>query len=134
MFPKDTKILIVDDLLTMRKVIQKCLSDNGLRNVMAADDGVTGWQAVERAIEAGQPFQLILSDWNMPIMNGTDFLKKARAHPVMKDVPFIIVTTEDEKAWGDASLKAGASSHLVKPFSTFSVTEKLKSVYAALKK
>lgn len=134
MFPKETKVLVVDDMMTMRKIVKKCLGDLELKNVTEADDGTTAWKALEEAAAGGAPFQLVVSDWNMPKMKGLDLLKKIRENTATKSIPFIFVTAESEMSQVEEGLKAGANSYILKPFTPENFTEKIASVYKRLAK
>ena len=89
---KAMKVLIVDDMLTMRKIVKKCLTENGFTNVCEADDGETAVGVLEREEAGGDPVKIVLSDWNMPKMKGVDLLRWVRANPNMKSKIFILVT------------------------------------------
>lgn len=134
MFPPDTRVLIVDDMATMRKLVKKQLTDLGFTKVTEADDGDTAWTKIEQAIEINAPFQLILSDWNMPRTKGIQLLKRVRSNSKMKDVPFIMLTAENEKDNVTEAIAARVSSYMIKPFTTEVFAEKLKAVYAATHK
>lgn len=134
MFPKETKVLVVDDMMTMRKIVKKCLVENGLTNVIEADDGETAWAAIEKAIAENTPVQLILSDWNMPKMKGIDLLKKVRAHATMGKTPFLLITAESEGHQVKEAVTAGVSSYIIKPFTAETVLGKLKAVFDATNK
>jgi two-component system chemotaxis response regulator CheY len=129
MFPPTTKVLVVDDFKTMRKIVINALSQIGLTNVSEADDGATGLPLVEDAAKNGQPFGLIISDWNMPQLQGIEFLKKVRANPATKDTPFVLLTAEAEQKNVVEALQAGVSNYVVKPFAPNVFAEKLQMVY-----
>lgn len=103
------KILIVDDSKTMRNILQKALSSMGYSDFLEAENGE---QALVSAT-AHQP-DLILLDWNMPVMNGLDFLKAYRVEE--KATPVIMVTTEVEKSRVIEAIKAGVNNYIVKPY------------------
>lgn len=134
MFPNNTKILIVDDMMTMRTIVRKTLGGLGFTNVSDADDGETGWAKAQDAVKAGQPFQLIISDWNMPKVKGIDFLRKVRADAVMKSTPFILLTAEAEVGQIADAAAAGVSNYIIKPFSATTLQEKLAAVWAKVNK
>ena len=94
MFPNTTKILICDDMLTMRKILKKCLGEIGLTNVVEAKDGAMGFEEFNKALTEKAPFGLVLSDWNMPNLMGIELLKKVRAHPEASKTPFVLVTAD----------------------------------------
>lgn len=134
MFPSDTKVLVVDDFKTMRKIVMAALKSCGLENVVEADDGATAWPLFEEAAASESPFSLVISDWNMPKMQGIDLLKKVRTHPAGKGVPFVLVTAEAEQSNILQAVQAGVSNYIVKPFSPADLQKKLEQVYAKYSK
>lgn len=130
MFPANTKTLVVDDMMTMRKIVSRCLKECGLTNVTEVDDGATAWPALELAAQTGKPFELVISDWNMPKMQGIELLKKVRSNPLTKSVPFIFITAEAEKDQVVAAIQLGASNYVTKPFTPATLREKLELVHA----
>jgi two-component system chemotaxis response regulator CheY len=129
MFPSDTKILIVDDMLTMRKLVRKCLNGIGFQNITEAVDGEAAWNEVAKGMSSQSPFQLIISDWNMPKVTGLEFLRKVRSTPETKLVPFILLTAEFDQDQVIEAIKAGLSAYITKPFSMAVLSEKLQSVW-----
>jgi two-component system chemotaxis response regulator CheY len=115
------KILIVDDSSTMRRIIANTLKQVGQETIVEAGDGVEGLAK----LSANPDVQLILSDWNMPNMNGLDFLVKVRESN--KTLPVIMVTTEAEKQNVVTAIKAGANNYIVKPFTPEVLQEKIGS-------
>jgi two-component system, chemotaxis family, chemotaxis protein CheY len=132
MFPANTRILVVDDMKTMRLVMKKSLTQLGFTSIAEADDGETAWPMIQQAAGSGQPFQLILSDWNMPKMKGLDLLKLVRGHETLKVTPFILVTAESEGDQVKLALTSGVSHYIVKPFTADTLAERLKAVYAKI--
>jgi two-component system chemotaxis response regulator CheY len=130
MFPANTKILIIDDMKTMRMVMKKALSSNGFTDISEADDGETAWPMIQQAVGSGQPFELILSDWNMPKMKGLDLLKLVRGDDRVRTTPFVLVTAESEAEQVKVAISLGVSQYVVKPFTAEIISEKLKSVFA----
>jgi len=130
MFPPNTKILIVDDMKTIRKLVQQFRKDLGYNDVTEADDGETAWPMIEFGITTNTPFQLIISDWNMPKMPGIALLKKVRANDKLKSVPFIFVTAEAEKNQIMEALQSGVSNYIIKPFTPATIKEKLQLAWA----
>jgi len=113
------KILIVDDSTTMRRIIINSLKQMGQEVVVEAADGIEGLAQLENHSDIG----LVLSDWNMPNLNGLDFLIRLRE--TRRDLPVIMITTEAEKPNVIAALKAGANNYIAKPFSPETLREKL---------
>jgi len=131
MFPNTTKVLVVDDFKTMRRLVVGALATLGLTKVTEADDGATAWPIIQEAAKAGEPFQLIVSDWNMPQMQGIQLLKNVRAHAdaKVKGVPFVLVTAEAEQKNIVEALQVGVSNYIVKPFTPAAFGEKLAAVF-----
>lgn len=122
---KDIKVLVVDDMLTMRKLVKKCLVDIGFALISEADDGESAWPLITQAIEQGQPFRLIVSDWNMPKVKGIDLLRKVRADERIKATPFVLLTAEAEQHQVVEAVNAGVSGYVTKPFTPAMLNEKL---------
>lgn len=129
MFPPETKVLVIDDMSTMRKFVCKALKTLGLTNLTEADDGATAWPMLQKASQENVPFQLVVSDWNMPKMKGLDLLKNIRADAKLAPTPFLMVTAEAEMKQVMEALKAGVDNYVVKPFTVETLTEKLTQIY-----
>lgn len=130
MFPKETKFLVVDDFATMRKIIKKVLTELGYTNIEEADDGKTALPMIQAAHSAGNPYGFIISDWNMPGMQGIDLLKAVKADGKFKDLPFMLVTAESEQKHILEAAKAGVSDYVVKPFNSATLKAKMERVWA----
>lgn len=115
--------LVVDDSKTIRMILGRFLKDFGFQVTEAAD----GRQALDQLRDKGK-FDLALVDWNMPEMNGYDFLVQMRANHNYDDVPVMMVTTENELAHVSLALEAGATEYVMKPFNLEIITEKLRMV------
>lgn len=113
-----SKVLVVDDSGTMRKIITRALNAVGYNDVVEAGDGVEGLAA----FQAGM-IDLVMTDWNMPNKNGLELTRDIRA--INADVPIFMVTTEAEKGRVLEAIQAGVTDYLVKPFSAESLREKL---------
>ena len=114
-----TRVLVADDSSTMRKIILRSLQAVGVKDVAEAADGVEAL-----ALFAPGKFDLVLTDWNMPAMNGLELLKAIRAQDTQ--VPVIMVTTEAEKSRILEAIQAGVTDYLVKPFQPDTLREKLE--------
>jgi two-component system chemotaxis response regulator CheY len=123
------KILVIDDMSTMRKIIKKMLNEVGFTNLTEADDGATAWPMMQKAHEDGEPYEFIVSDWNMPIMSGLDLLKKVRASEEFKQLPFLMITAESEQGNVVIAVKAGVSNFIVKPFSAATLKNKIDKIF-----
>jgi len=120
---KNMKILVVDDFATMRKVIKNLLKQVGYINIVEADDGVAALRILK-----SQKMDFIISDWNMPNMNGLEFLKAVRADNELSGLPFLMVTAEGLKENVVLAVKAGVSNYIVKPFTAEILNEKIGKI------
>ncbi len=132
MFPKDTKILVVDDMLTMRKLVNKSLNGIGFTHLTEAADGEAAWNMIEVAHQENVPYGLIICDWNMPKMTGIELLKKIRSTEVTRQLPFVLLTAEFDRDQVVEAIKAGLNAYVTKPFSMAILSEKLQSVWTHL--
>ena len=126
----DLKVLVVDDMLAMRTIIEKGLKDLGLTNVTHATDGLTAFKLIQKAIEEEEPFEFIISDWNMPMMTGLDLLKKVRENKHYEKLPFLMLTAESEQGSVIQAIKAGVTNYVVKPFSEDILKRKINEIFA----
>ncbi|WP_397476353.1 chemotaxis response regulator CheY [Pusillimonas sp.] len=127
MVQKTIKILVVDDFPTMRRIIKNLLKDLGFENVDEAEDGVMGLEKLRN-----NNFDLVVSDWNMPNMDGLAMLKTIRADPALSKMPVLMVTAEAKKENIIAAAQAGASGYVVKPFTAAVLEEKLNKIFEKL--
>ncbi|MCD6258950.1 MAG: response regulator [Sulfurimonas sp.] len=118
------KLLVVDDSSTMRRIIKNTLARLGYKDILEGADGVEGWEA----LDANPDVEMLITDWNMPEMNGLELVKKVRADQRFVDMPIIMVTTEGGKAEVITALKAGVNNYIVKPFTPQVLKEKLGAV------
>lgn len=118
-------VLVVDDFATMRRIIIACLKSIGFNNILEADDGKKGLELVKIHKD---DITLVVSDWNMPNMNGLDMLKGIRSTPDIAHIPVMMVTAEAKKDNIIAAAQAGASSYIVKPFTPETMAEKIKKL------
>lgn len=130
MFPPDTRILIVDDMPTIRDLVKGQLKAIGFKTIVEAADGEQAMQLVISNAAAGTPIQLVVSDWNMPKMTGLEFLKQIRASTEWANLPFVLLTSESERDQVTEAILAGVSQYVVKPFAAKVFEEKLKGVWA----
>ena len=118
------KILVVDDSSTMRRIIKNTLARLGYKDILEGADGVEGWNE----LDANPDIEMLITDWNMPEMNGLELVKKTRADERFTDLPIIMVTTEGGKSEVITALKAGVNNYIVKPFTPQVLKEKLSVV------
>ncbi|MFP4332605.1 MAG: chemotaxis response regulator CheY [Campylobacterales bacterium] len=119
------KLLVVDDSSTMRRIIKNTLSRLGYTEILEAEDGAKAWEIMS---DENSGVGILITDWNMPEMNGLELVKKVRSEQRYKDVPIIMVTTEGGKAEVITALKAGVNNYIVKPFTPQVLKEKLEAV------
>jgi len=127
MFDLSTRILVVDDMLTMRKLVQKACKEIGFTDFIEAADGAKAFEALTAS---ESPVGLVLSDWNMPNCTGLDFLKRVRSDSRYADLPFILITAEAEKEQIVEAIKSGVTNYVVKPFTADMLKGKLAAAYA----
>jgi two-component system chemotaxis response regulator CheY len=121
------KILVVDDFSTMRRIIKNLLKDLGFTNIQEADDGNT---ALPMLIQGD--FDFVVTDWNMPGMQGIDLLRAIRADGNLKHLPVLMVTAEAKKEQIVAAAQAGVNGYVVKPFTAATLQEKLEKIFQRL--
>ncbi len=121
---KNIKILIVDDFSTMRRIIKNLLRDLGYNNTFEADDGSTAWPMLENG-----DFDFVITDWNMPIMQGIDLLRKIRADAKLKSLPVLMVTAEAKRDQIIIAAQAGVNGYIVKPFTADTLKEKIDKIF-----
>ena len=118
------KVLVVDDILSMRHIMRRALSEIGFKEIHDAHNGEEG---LEKLRSGG--FGLLLLDWNMPVMAGIDMLRAIRSDPTLISLPVLMVTAEAQAEQIMEAVKAGVSGYLVKPFSTQALQEKLEKIF-----
>jgi len=124
---KNLKFLVVDDFSTMRRIVRNLLKDLGYVNVDEAEDGVIALKMLK-----SQSFEFVISDWNMPNMDGLMLLQAIRADDVLKKIPVLMVTAEAKKENIIAAAQAGASGYVVKPFTAGTLGEKLEKIFRTM--
>ena len=118
------KILIVDDFSTMRRIIKNLLRDLGFNNTDEADDGQTALPKLQKG-----DFDFLVTDWNMPGMDGLQLLKEVRADPNLQSLPVLMVTAEQKKEQIVEAAKAGVNGYIVKPFTAHTLDEKIRKIF-----
>ena len=134
MFSPETRILIVDDMSVMRRLMVTLLTRMGFTRVVEATDGSDAWQKFVAAEKEAAPFQLVVSDWNMPRMKGIDLLRKIRQNPASAQLPFVMVTAENDSASVTESASAGVTCHLAKPFAEEQLKTALQEAFEKTQK
>jgi two-component system chemotaxis response regulator CheY len=123
------KILVVDDFSTMRRIVRNLLVELGFSGplIQEADDGDNALTMLRST-----PFDLVITDWNMPNMSGIDLLRAIRAEPSIKALPVLMVTAENNRDQIIAAAQAGVNGYVVKPFSAATLEEKLARIFERL--
>ena len=123
------KFLVVDDFSTMRRIVRNLLKELGFTNVDEAEDGQIALQKLNSL-----PFDFVVTDWNMPNMDGLTLLQNIGATPSLKHLPVLMITAEAKKENIIAAAQAGASGYIVKPFTAATLSEKLEKIFEKMGK
>jgi len=118
------KFLVVDDFSTMRRIVRNLLKELGFTNVDEAEDGAIALQRLQ-----GGGFDFVVTDWNMPNMDGLTLLQTIRSTPNLKHLPVLMITAEAKKENIIAAAQSGASGYIVKPFTAGTLSEKLNKIF-----
>ncbi len=132
MFPSSTRVLIVDDSDSIRELIKTFMRRLSFKDIDEAVNGAEAYRMLVTSKNSGDIYGLILSDWNMPEMNGMELLTKVRSTPFGKKIPFILMTTESEKAKVVQAITSGVSNYIVKPLDEKVLLAKLTATYEKL--
>src|SRR5581483_8423244 len=121
------KVLIVDDQFSVRQMTRITLEEIGIKHVHESENGRKGLE-----VATVQPLDLIISDFNMPEMDGLNFLRAVRGHPVVRKLPFILLTGRGDKELVVKAAQAGVNNYLVKPFTAAILRQKIEQVVGKL--
>jgi len=124
---KNMKVLVVDDFSTMRRIVKNLLRDLGFTNIQEADDGSTALPMLQ-----GGDFDFVVTDWNMPGMQGIDLLKAIRADSSLAHIPVLLITAEAKKEQIVMAAQAGVNGYIVKPFTAGTLKTKLDKIFERL--
>ncbi|GAA6203378.1 chemotaxis response regulator CheY [Colwellia sp. 1_MG-2023] len=124
---KNMKVLVVDDFSTMRRIVKNLLRDLGFTNIQEADDGSTALPMLKEG-----EFDFVVTDWNMPGMQGIDLLKAIRADEKLLHIPVLMVTAEAKKEQIVMAAQAGVNGYIVKPFTAATLKTKLDKIFERL--
>ncbi len=125
--PSKIKFLVVDDFSTMRRIVRNLLKELGYTNADEAEDGAIALQKLKIG-----GFDFVVSDWNMPNMDGLQLLQAIRADATLKHLPVLMITAEAKKENIIAAAQSGAHGYIVKPFTAATLNEKLIKIFAKL--
>jgi two-component system chemotaxis response regulator CheY len=126
MFALDTKVLVVDDMKTMRMFITRVCKDLGFTDITEAVDGALAWSMIN---SGEKQFGLIISDWNMPNMSGLDLLIHVRGDARFSKTPFLMVTAESEEEQANKAVEAGIDGFVLKPLDKDRLIQNIEEVY-----
>lgn len=129
MSDNNLKFLVVDDFSTMRRIVRNLLKELGYSSVEEAEDGAAALSKLKR-----DTFDFVISDWNMPGMDGLQLLQAVRADPALSALPVLMVTAEAKKENIIAAAQSGASGYIVKPFTAATLDEKISKILEKLRK
>jgi two-component system, chemotaxis family, chemotaxis protein CheY len=118
------KILVVDDMVTMRRIVKNVLKQLGFPNVDEAENGQEALQKLRADV-----YGFVVSDWNMPVMTGIDMLRAIRADEKLKAIPVLMVTAEAQQSNLVEAVQAGVSNYIVKPFTAETLQEKMAKIF-----
>lgn len=118
------RFLVVDDFSTMRRIVRNLLKELGFTNIDEAEDGQVALQKL-----TSEQFDFVVSDWNMPNMDGLQLLQAVRANAQLKHLPVLMITAEAKRENIVAAAQAGASGYIVKPFTAATLNEKLSKIF-----
>jgi two-component system chemotaxis response regulator CheY len=121
------KVLVVDDFSTIRRIVKNLLRDLGFTNIQEADDGSTALPMLQ-----GGDFDFVVTDWNMPGMQGIDLLKAIRADASLSHIPVLLITAEAKKEQIVMAAQAGVNGYIVKPFTAATLKTKLDKIFERL--
>ncbi len=124
---KNMKVLVVDDFSTMRRIVKNLLRDLGFTNIQEADDGSTALPMLQ-----GGDFDFVVTDWNMPGMQGIDLLKAIRADASLSHIPVLLITAEAKKEQIVMAAQAGVNGYIVKQFTAATLKTKLDKIFERL--
>jgi two-component system chemotaxis response regulator CheY len=120
------RFLVVDDYAPMREIIRKVLQELGYEHIQEANDGATALPMLQ-----SMPFDMLITDWNMPKLAGIDLVRSVRAEPNLAKLPVIMVTAEVKREQIIAATQAGVNGYIIKPFTPSVLAEKVRKILDA---
>jgi two-component system chemotaxis response regulator CheY len=120
----DQKVLVVDEVMAMRKLIRNVLKEIGFSQISEADNGAAALSLLQ-----SERIALVLTDWNLPAMTGLELLRRIRRDPASRDIPVLMVTAEGNIENVVEAIKAGADNFVVKPFTAETIRAKIGQVF-----
>ncbi len=129
---KNKRILVVDDFEMVRAMVSKAMRKLQCESIDQAENGKEAFEKIIEQIERGEPYDLIFSDWVMPILDGIGLFKKIRENQSSKNLPFVLFTVEADQASVMLAAKVGINHFMVKPVLLPKLVEKLKEIEAEI--
>ena len=117
------RFLVVDDFAPMREIIRKVLQEIGYEHIQEANDGATALPMLQ-----ANPFDMLITDWNMPKLPGIELLRAVRAEPKLAGLPVLMVTAEVKREQIIAATKAGVNGYIIKPFTPHALAAKVQKI------
>jgi two-component system, chemotaxis family, chemotaxis protein CheY len=127
--PPSVKILVVDDMPTIRELVKNNLKTMGFKKILEAENGEQAMVVLKNNEVGSDRIQFIICDWSMPIKSGLDFLKEIRSEEKWVNLPFVMLTSESERANVTQAVMAGVSQYIVKPFAGKDFESKLTAAW-----
>lgn len=124
MFNPDMEVLIVDDASAMRRILRGLLKELGFKHMREAENGQAALDELKN-----RKADFVISDWNMPVMNGIDLLRAIRADDALKSTPLLMVTAEAKQESIILAVQAGVTNYIIKPFNALTLQEKLNKIF-----
>ena len=124
MFNPDMEVLIVDDASAMRRILRGLLKELGFKHMREAENGQAALDELKN-----RKVDFVISDWNMPVMNGIDLLRAIRADDALKSTPLLMVTAEAKQESIILAVQAGVTNYIIKPFNALTLQEKLNKIF-----
>jgi two-component system chemotaxis response regulator CheY len=117
------RFLVVDDFAPMREIVRKVLQEMGYEHIQEANDGVTALPLLQ-----AQPFDMLITDWNMPKLPGIELLRAVRKEPKLAALPVLMVTAEVKREQIIAATQAGVNGYIIKPFTSRALADKVQKI------
>lgn len=125
---KNIKILLCDDMIMIRSLVKKSLTDLGYNNVFEAADGKQALDLINQEHTKKAPFDLVFMDWNMPNMTGIEVIQTCKNNPELENIPFIMISAERDHKNIVHALNAGVVDYIMKPFSPAVLSGKISKI------
>ncbi len=123
---EDKKVIFVEDSPTMRRIIMNSLNKIGISQIIEAENGVDALEKI-----GDQDFDMVITDWNMPEMNGEELVKELRSNSKYKETPILMITTRGMQDDVMSAIKMGVNGYIVKPFTPEVLKKKMGEIFSA---